>query len=98
LASIHGTVSTILAVHTSAPCSPCMNWLSVQFCDSMPNWIHSFSDHFSNGVPLMSIEASGPMPVAPLAMALARTTCSWSTSVSHGRSVSPFHCDVLAFS
>ena len=26
------------------------------------------------------------------------TTFSMSTSVSHGRSVSPFHCDVFAFS
>ena len=33
-----------------------------------------------------------------LAAALAITTASWSTSVSQGRSVSPFHCDVFAFS
>jgi hypothetical protein len=95
LASIHGTVSTILAVQSSAPCSPCMNWESIQFCDSTPTWSHSFSPHFSNGVPATSM-VSGPTPPTPPALAI--TTASWSTSVSQGRSVSPFHCEVLAFS
>ena len=93
MASIHGTVSTILAVHSRAPCSPCMNWLSIQFCDSMPSCSHSFSSHFSNEVPARSSSMA-----LGLAAALAMTTASWSTSVSQGRSVSPFHCEVLAFS
>ena len=41
--------------------------------------------------------ASSMPPARPprLAVALAMTTASWSTSVSHGRSVSPFHCERL---
>ena len=75
-----------------------MNWLSVQFWDSTPILIHSSGPNFANGVPAM---ASGATPTArpPMfCMALLTTTASWSTSVSHGRSVSPFHCERLAFS
>ena len=50
-----GTDSTILAVHTSAPCSPCMNCDRVQVWLCTPNSIHSLSPHFSNGVPARSI-------------------------------------------
>ena len=46
-----GTVSTIFAVHSSAPCSPCMNWESNQFWFSMPNFSHSLSPHVSSTVP-----------------------------------------------
>ncbi len=93
MASIHGTVSTILAVQMSAPCSPCMNWLSVQFCISMPSSSHWASSQVAKQVPVRSSSFE-----PPLASALAATTCSWSTSRCHGRSVSPFHCAVLAFS
>ena len=92
MASIHGTVSTIFAVQISAPCSPCMNWLRLQFWNSMPRFIHSLSPQLANGVWLRSMS-----PKLPSAM-LSRATCSWSTSVSHGRSVSPFHMETLAFS
>ena len=96
MASIHGTVSTILAVHSSAPCSPCMNWDSSQFWFSMPNCSHSFSPHFARAVPARS--ASSHCACAGLASALAMTTFSWSTSVAQARSVWPFHCALLAFS
>ena len=69
-----------------------MNCESVQFCDSMPNCVHSLSPHFSNGVPARSI--CWPMPFW---FWLARATFSWSTSMSQGRSLA-FHCDVFAFS
>jgi hypothetical protein len=92
LASIHGTVSTIWAVQMSAPCSPCMNCESVQFWDWTPNSVHSLSPHFSNGVPARSMFR--PMPFW---FWLSLATCSWSTSISHGRSLA-FHCDVFAFS
>ncbi len=95
MASIHGTVSTILAVQISAPCSPCMNCDSVQFCDSQPSSIHSLSPHLAKGVPDMSISC---VNTPPLASELAITTASWSTSMSQGRSVSPFHWFFLAFS
>ncbi len=63
----------------------------------MPNWIHSFSVHFSNGVPVVSTsDPTGPPPFC--CRALATTTASWSTSVSQSRSVVTFHCDFLAFS
>ena len=97
MASIHGTVSTILAVQMRAPCSPCMNWLRVQFWLSMPSFIHCDSSHFSNGVPVTS-KSARPRPSALFWSALAMTTRSWSTTVSHGRSVSPFHMETLAFS
>ena len=74
-----------------------MNWLSVQFWLSMPSWIHSLSPHFANGVPWRSI-ISDSAPRPPNWAALASTTSVWSTTVSHGRSVSPFHCECLAFS
>ena len=94
MASIHGTDSTILAVQISAPCSPWRNWESVQFWFSTPNATHSFSLHFSSGVPEMSKPTAWP----PWAAAASITSFSWSTSVSHGRSVSPFHWAFLAFS
>ncbi len=94
MASYHGTVSTILAVHSSAPCSPCMNWLRLQRRASMPNSTHSFSPHFSTGVPMYMV---GSMPV-PMAASSALMTASRSTSVSHGRSVVAFHWPTLAFS
>ena len=71
-----------------------MNCDSVQFWLSTPNWIHSLSPHRSSEVPL----TSRPSPRPPLAAALATTSFSWSTSVSHGRSVWPFHWVFLAFS
>ena len=43
LASYHGTVSVILAVHSSAPCSPWRNCDSVHLRFWMPNASHSFS-------------------------------------------------------
>ena len=46
-----GTVSVILAVQRSAPCSPCMNWLSVQRRFSTPNSSHSASPQCSTTVP-----------------------------------------------
>ena len=96
MASIHGTDSTILAVQTSAPCSPCMNWDSIQFWFSTPNSMHPFSSHFASTVPARA--ASSHCIWAALASALATTTFSWSTSMSQGRSVWPFHCAFLAFS
>ncbi len=71
-----------------------MNWLSIQFWLSTPNSSHFSSSQCSIGVPLTSMSASKP----PDAMAFSATTFSWSTSVSHGRSVSPFHIETLAFS
>ena len=96
MASIHGTVSTILAVQSSAPCSPCMNCDSSQFWFSTPNCRNRFSSHFSSTVPAMA--ASSNLHLAGLASALAMTTRSWSTSMDQSRSVWPFHCAFLAFS
>jgi len=94
LASIHGTVSTILAVQTRAPCSPCMNWLSSQLLDSTPNSSHFSSVQCSIWVP----DRSRLCSMKPFWTALAATTASWSTSMDQSRSVSPFHWEVLAFS
>ena len=96
MASIHGTVSTILAVHSSAPCSPCMNCDSDQFWVSIESWVHSLSSHFSNGVPLKSTPWRSISMRRMSEIALANS--SWSTSIDQSRSVSPFHCECLAFS
>ncbi len=71
-----------------------MNCDSVQFWLSTPNCSHSLSPQLAMLVPEMSMPSWKP----PLATALAATTFSWSTSVSHGRSVWPFHWAFLAFS
>jgi hypothetical protein len=60
--------------------------------------IHSCGPHEAKAERAMT---SSSMPAArppSVVAALARTTASWSTSVSQGRSVAPFHCDPLAFS
>ena len=77
---------------SSAPCSPCMNCDSVQFCDSIPNWIHSLSPQPLNGVSDQSRSR-----LNPFWFWFSRDTFSWSTSISHGRSLA-FHCDFFAFS
>jgi hypothetical protein len=71
LASSHGTDSTILAVHSSAPCSPWRNCDSVQFWLSTPKVVHSASPHFAIGVPDQSIDRSMPASMAELAAATA---------------------------
>ncbi len=97
MASIHGTVSTILAVHSRAPCSPCMNWLRRQFWPSMSSSFHSLGPKFRNGESGWAVASSRKRCIwglPPISVA----SFSTSTSVSHGRSVSPFHCEDLAFS
>ncbi len=96
MASIHGTVSTILAVHSRAPCSPCMNWLNRQFMDSTPTWVHSLSPKFLRGESgWFWTHSNGPAALAPCR---GDTICSGSTSIDQSRSVSAFHWACLAFS
>ena len=95
MASIHGTVSTILAVQSSAPCSPCMNWLRLQLCCSTPHCVHSLDVHLASGVPVGSKSMASQLGSAPLANT---AMASGSTSIDQSRSVSPFHCEFLAFS
>ncbi len=73
-----------------------MNWLSIQFCWWMPTSIHSFSPHFAIGD---EWNASGRMLGSGIVICpISRASFSWSTSTDQSRSVSPFHCDVFAFS
>ncbi len=96
MASIHGTVSTILAVQMSAPCSPCMNWLRRQLMLSTPSSVHSLSPKFLSGDSGCSTTHwNGPAAFEPCRSLMMR---SGSTSIDQSRSVSPFHWEVLAFS
>ncbi len=97
MASIHGTVSTIFAVQISAPCSPCMNWLRLQFWDSIACWSHSLSVHDASEVPDRSKPSCSTSSVV-MRMGDSAAMRSWSTSMDQSRSVSPFHCECLAFS
>ena len=72
-----------------------MNWLRLQFCCSMPHWVHSLEVHLASGVPVGSKSMASQLGSSPLANT---AMASWSTSIDQSRSVWPFHCEVLAFS
>jgi hypothetical protein len=95
LASIHGTVSTILAAVSIAPCSPCMNWLRLAFSVSTPNAVSSRSPHEAIGDPGTCVAARASCRIGAW---LWWTRASGSTSVAQSRSVTLFHCDPLALS
>src|SRR3546814_8809047 len=81
----------------SAPCSPCRNCDRLQFWLSIWNWRHSLLVQLWSDVPLKSApSASQPSTVGVIALSAA--SFSWSTSMDQSRSVSPFHCEFLAFS
>ena len=69
----------------------------VHFWRSTPQASHWASSQVESTVP----ERSMPSEASPSTVGvsgLAAMSRSGSTSVSHGRSVSPFHCEFLAFS
>ena len=92
MASIHGTVSTILAAVIMAPCSPCMNWLSWALKLSTPSAVSSLSPQFPIGEPSTSRAAA----VSCMSGVLLSTRPSGSTSVSQSSSVTLFHCELIA--
>jgi hypothetical protein len=93
LASIQGTVSTILAATIMAPCSPCMNWLRLALKNSIPSWAYSFSLHAASGDP-------GSCPASRVSasrgLSCSATTRSGSTSIDQSRSVTLLHCEPMA--
>jgi hypothetical protein len=93
LASIHGTVSTILAAVIIAPCSPCMNWLRLALKNSIPSWEYSFSLHKASGDP-------GSRPASRVTasngLSCSATRRSGSTSIDQSRSVTLLHCEAIA--
>jgi hypothetical protein len=94
LASIHGVVAVIRPVQISAPCSPCRNCDSRAVCISMLKARHSLSPQLARGDPSV-VRSTWKRRFWVAASSASR---SQSTSVSHGRSTLPFHCEVLAFS
>ncbi len=95
MASIQGTVSTILAATIMAPCSPCMNWLSWALSDSIPRAVISFSPQLLKGEPGTSRAALATATVLVGAAEVASKR-SGSTSVAQSRSVTELHWESMA--
>ena len=93
MASIHGTVSTILAAVIMAPCSPCMNCERLALKSSIPSCVYSFSVQVAIGEP-GSVPATRATASSGLSCSV--TSRSGSTSVDQSRSVTLFHCDPIA--
>ena len=93
MASIHGTVSTILAAVIMAPCSPCMNCERFALNISIPSCEYSFSVHVAMGEP-GSVPAT--RATASSGLSCSATSRSGSTSMDQSRSVTLFHCEPMA--
>ncbi|MDZ7733957.1 MAG: hypothetical protein U5R31_13605 [Acidimicrobiia bacterium] len=92
-----GTVSTSLAVATSAPCSPCMNWLTIHAWNSHPRRSRRSSSRRATG------ESGSASNIHWLNIARVSSSkrCSCSPKLTSGvqsMSVVAFHCDCLPFS